>query len=87
MWKNYPSQLKEPNHQHMSFFLNVRGMKKRIPLKIGILSCFVELKSVLFNLLCLFVVVVVVLFLFLFCFFKREKESDCLSPAHSCSLF
>ena len=33
---------------------NVRALRKRIPLKTGNLSCFVKLKSVLFNLLCIF---------------------------------
>ena len=35
-------------------FHNVHGLKKRIPLKNWILSCFVSLKSVLFNLLSVF---------------------------------
>ena len=33
-------------------FCNVHGLKKMIPLKIGILSCLFQSKSVLFNLFC-----------------------------------
>ena len=46
----------EPHRQHIVIRFsgqssNVRGLKKGITLKMWTLSCFVQLKSVLFNLL------------------------------------